>query len=147
MSGNDRIEELSTNKTRALAALLTSTSMAEAAETAGVNERTLRRWISDDTTFRTEYKRLRRHTLDSAVGFLQNSMVNAIAVLNESLHSGSENVRVRSAIALIDLGLKGTHFDHVELTELEEILPQLKRLLDAQAIERQQGGRQSSWAG
>jgi hypothetical protein len=122
--------------------------MTEAAATTGVNERTIRRWLSDAPAFRAEYKRLRRHMVDSTVGFLQSSMQNAIVVLNEALESCSENVRVRSAIALIELGLKGTHFDHLELTELEELMPQLRRLLEAQGVGHTTHNRSNgNWAG
>jgi transposase-like protein len=44
----------------AILALLTERSIQLAAERCGVNERTLRRWLTEDMDFRTEYDTARR---------------------------------------------------------------------------------------
>ena len=146
MSENDRVEELSSNKTRALAALLVSSSMPEAAEAAGVSERTIRRWLSEDAVFRDEYRRQRRAMIDSTVGFLQSAMSNAIVALNEAVLHGAPNNRIRAALGLLDHGLRATKLSHIELVELEELLPQLRELLDQQALEKQKT-RGNTWVG
>ena len=51
-----KLFDLSPKKIRALEALLTASSVTDAAKMAGVDRTTLHRWLSDDSQFRAAYR-------------------------------------------------------------------------------------------
>src|SRR3982751_6382739 len=128
MTANDRVDELSHNQVRALGALLTSTSLAAAAEEAKVGEKTLRRWLHDDGTFRAAYKEKRRAALDGVMGLLEAGMYEAVEVLRDAMQNGTMNHRIRAAGLVLEHGLKSLQFEQVDLKEFEEIRDRLEAL-------------------
>jgi ribosomal protein L10 len=93
-----------------------------AASIAGVTPRTIWRWLSDDELFVEEYRRARQQAVDNAIAGLQGVMAEAVETLRRNLNARNASIQVRSAIALIELGLKAT-----ERAELEQRIEELER--------------------
>jgi hypothetical protein len=107
----------------AVAALLTAPNLAKAAETAGIAESTLRRWMQNET-FSKRYRQERDRLLETAVTLLRSESVGAghvlVAIAND-VKSGAA-VRVSAAKAIISLAIGAQMLELEErLTELEEI--------------------------
>jgi hypothetical protein len=111
---------LSAKQTRAVAALLTASSHAAAAQQAGVGERTLRRWLRD-SVFRSAYRIRSRQLPDDVTGRLRAAAVDALDVLRGALADTNAQVRVRAATALLDFAVK------VETDELAARLDALEQ--------------------
>ena len=125
MAGNGMIGELSSRQQRAIAALLTTKSMSEAASSAGVGERTLYRWLAEDEAFRAGLARAESELLDTATRRLLALQGQAIETLEHLLSSAeSESVRLRAAQVAIETSLK--------LRELRDIDQRLTALEQAQ---------------
>lgn len=105
-------------KDKVMAALLCSLTEKEAAEKAGVTDRTVRNYLADEDFYR-EYSKRRRKLVGSAAGALQKSMV-AAAVTLDCIMRNSEKVveRMAAAKCILDYGLRYTElndlFDRVD---------------------------------
>lgn len=97
--------ELTEKQRRAIAALLTSRTVGQAAAEAGVGERTLHRWL-DHPHFRTAYADASRQLLAETVGRLRAIAGEAVETLRAALHDDSTSYRIRAAIALLDVAVK-----------------------------------------
>jgi len=84
----------------ALAALLTAPTIVEAARTAGVGERTLRRWLADPG-FAAEYDAACRQAFNQAIFALQQASGEAVATLRRNLNCGNPAVEVRAASEIL----------------------------------------------
>jgi hypothetical protein len=108
----------------ALALLLAAgTSQVDAARSAGVTPRTVRRKIKGDGVFRDRVADLRRELLATAVGRFLGLLEAAAAALREVLEDPEESgaARVSAARAVVDAAYKGyseLDFD-ARLAELE----------------------------
>lgn len=87
-------------ETVVLAALAAGQTTTQAAEAAGVNPRTVRRWLEDDE-FRDQVAQLRRDMLTGTVGQLTDAATQAVATLRDMLSANSEQVRVSAARAIL----------------------------------------------
>lgn len=87
---------LTRTQARAIPALLAARTLAEAASTAEVGERSLRRWLTEDDTFRTEYLNAARRTGYAATASLLAAQHRAIEVLVSALADESSATRVRA---------------------------------------------------
>jgi hypothetical protein len=107
----------------AIAALLTSPNLAEAAKAAGIGESTLKRWLKDET-FSARYREERARLLENTTTLLRSKSMDAVTVLvnlsNNRLTPPA--VRVSAARSIIALGFAA------EMCELEERLAQLEDL-------------------
>ncbi len=54
------MSDLSANQEKAISALLSEATLTAAATKAGVTDRTLRRWLAEDTTFIEAYQQARQ---------------------------------------------------------------------------------------
>jgi hypothetical protein len=100
-------ERLSRKQEQAIAALLEKPTVAEAATTIGINEKTLRGWLKDPV-FAAAYRQTRREVLETSVGRLQAATATAVDTLVTAAKSGTnESDRVRATIALLDHAFKG----------------------------------------
>lgn len=70
MAENGGAKKLSHHQERAVAGLLSTRTIAEATDTAGVSPRTLERWLSDNDEFVAEYRAARRRVVEGAVSRL-----------------------------------------------------------------------------
>lgn len=117
-----------TNKrARALQALLTCPTQAEAAKAAGVGLTTLKRYLND-AEFQQEYQKAVSGLIAEAATQAKQSLNPALSTLGEVMRDSGQNgqVRVSAARSLLEYGLK--------LTEQADILARLDEL------ERQLGG-------
>ncbi len=98
--------QLSTKQAHVLALLLSGTSIEAAAGTMKVNPATVHRWL-DDPTFAAAYQQGRRQIVEQAMTSLQALADEAIAVVRGILTgSGSDTVKLRAALGVIDHNLK-----------------------------------------
>jgi len=117
---------LSARQQRAIAALLTSKSVAEAAASAKVGERTLYRWLAEDRAFRAALLAAEGDLLATTTRRLLGLQGQALEALEYLLTRGeSEGVRLRAAQVALELSLK--------LRELTCIEQRLQALEQAQA--------------
>ena len=122
-------ENLSHKQEQAIAALLTESTVASAAEKAGVGEVTLYRWLKVQE-FASAYREARREVVEKAIAQMQQSSWAAATTLIRLLASGSDAVRLRAAQAILDQANKG-----IEQLDFEERLTALEQQAE------QQGGR------
>jgi hypothetical protein len=114
-------ERLTRKQEQAISALLSETTLAAAAEKAGVSEMSLRRW-QQNPDFRAAYHEARRQVVEKAVSQLQQSSWAASTTLVRLLGSESDSVRLRAAQTILDLANKG-----LEMLDFEERLSALER--------------------
>ena len=112
---------LSVNQTRALNALLTCKNQTEAARVAGINPRTLRKYMTQ-TEFQAAYKSAVAELVADATRQAQRALAPAIAALKAIVENPEEpsGARISAARALLEYGLK--------LTEFNDVLKELRML-------------------
>lgn len=118
--------KLSAKQHRALSALLTSKSVAEAAAATGLGERTIYRWLTDPA-FRQALSAAEGELIDAATRRLLTLQGTALDTLEAVLgdEDASAGVRIRAAQMVLDHLLK--------LRELRDIEQRLQALEAAQA--------------
>ncbi len=120
MSENVRKSPTKTaNRERALSALLSSGSIADAATRCGLNEKTLRRYLSD-TDFQKEYRAARRVVFEQNISRLQSLHTQAVDALERNLTCENPSVEVRSAQIIIEGNRKD--FETLDILERLEVL-------------------------
>ena len=98
---------LSARQQRAVAALLASKTVAEAAASAKVGERTLFRWLAEDAAFRAALSQAEGELLATTTRRLLGLQGQALEALEYLLTRGeSEGVRLRAAQVALELSLK-----------------------------------------
>ena len=108
------------NRENIMAALLTSSTQAEAARRAGVSDRLVRQYLAKED-FKAELSRRRRDAIKEAARVLQSSLQSAVEALRQIVENGeSESSRIAAARALLEYGLR--------FTELVDVLDSLERL-------------------
>ncbi len=135
MSANGRtIEEpgISRRQEAALPAIVLSPSIARAARAAGVSERTLRRWMKDDS-FRSRLSRLRHETAGLAREEMQGLLLRSVTIMAEGMEAPDPAMRIRSARHIQSFAVKMWEMEKLELDvrNLEEALAQLRARLPA----------------
>ena len=106
---------------RAIVALLSERTIGKAAAMAGVNERTLRHWLSEDEAFQVEYAAARQATFRAGINRAQVLTVKAIDTLDELLDEKKHpHVRLGAARTVAELGLH-QHDAETILKKLDEI--------------------------
>lgn len=99
---------LAGRKARALAALLDTPTVVAAARSCGVGERTLRRWLAEDTQFSAAFRAARRELVDQITARLAVAAGKALDVLVEVMEDAASPpaVRVASAGKVLDLSVR-----------------------------------------
>ena len=118
---------LSTKQARAVSALLSSKTVAEAAQQAEVGERTLTRWLSSDLQFRQALSLAEGDLIDSASRRLLQIQTGAIDTIEGMLADDAEvsdAVRLRAAQAALDYLFKMR-----ELRQIEQRLAALEQAM------------------
>ena len=107
---------LTRNQDRALSALLSQPTLALVAAQVGITERTLYRWINEDSAFKAEYLKLRREIVGSAVLQLQKASNNAVNCLISTMNDldNPASARVAAAKTVLELSFKGLEMDDLE---------------------------------
>jgi hypothetical protein len=115
---------------RAIAALLTSARLEDAARGCGVSKSTLCRWLQEPA-FQDAFRAARRQVLEAAVSSLQGATGAAVEALSRNLRCRKPSIEVQAARAVLDHAMRS-----VEFFELEDRVRQLEA-----AISQQAGGR------
>ena len=105
---------LSWRQEKAIAALLSQSTVEAAASAAGVGTRTLERWLAEDEDFRAEFRRARWTLVDETVTHLHRAAHEAVQALRHNLAAESEAVQARAARSILELGFRAA-----ELVDLE----------------------------
>jgi hypothetical protein len=125
-------EKLTPKQERALVALLDCGEIKKAAEIAEVGEVTLWRWLQAPD-FQTRYRAARRQLVETAIAQLQSDCTTAARVLREEAEDrqAPASSRVAAARAIIEQSVSA-----VQLTDLQERLEEVERLLHEQEAKR-----------
>jgi hypothetical protein len=99
------MSHLSPKQARAIEALLVEHDQTAAAAASGINRRTLSRWLATPE-FRESYQRASAALLWGTVARLRSASADALATLRTALQSDSDSVKVRAAVALLELAVK-----------------------------------------
>ena len=87
-------------------ALLSQRSLRQAARVAGTDERTLRRWLSDDASFQAAFAEARRSTFQIAMDRIQAVTGRAVEALEDLLAQKQHpNVRLGAARTILELSI------------------------------------------
>ena len=116
-------EKLSRKASQAIAALLEKPTIAEAAQNAGVNERTLRRWLERED-FRDAYKQAADRSFNMAIARLRGLADRAVQTLNDALDDSASPLQVRAALGIVEHATRATHdeiLDRIEALEQREM--------------------------
>jgi transposase-like protein len=109
-------------KDEAIAALLSSRSVEEAARAVGVNPNTLLRWL-EVPEFQDAYRKARREAVHQSVGRMQQATGAASITILKLMTDPNvpAAVRLRAAECVFDRAIKGIELEDIEarLTELE----------------------------
>lgn len=114
-------------KERCIAALLTSKTKREAAEKAGVSERTLRSYFEDEE-FCQQYRKAFSSMVQDAAGTAQQLIAPALSTLQDIMEDETANggTRIQAARSLLEYALKLTAqlatMERMEAQEREEAL-------------------------
>lgn len=116
-------EKLSRKRELAILALLTSSTLAEAAIHCGVAEVTLWRWLKNDL-FREHYRKARRQALELAVDRLARIAGDAVSTL-ENVAKDTKALpssRVSAAKGILEIALRCVELQDIEdrVSKLEE---------------------------
>ena len=123
------LNSLSARAEKAISALLTTTSIGDAAQQAGVGERTLYRWLREDQAFQKAYRAAKRDGVAHATTLLQQAAATAVETLLAVMKDveAPASARVAAAQAVLEQAFRG-----VEIEELESRIA----TLEAQKRER-----------
>jgi predicted DNA-binding transcriptional regulator AlpA len=89
------------NTEKALAALLNSSSVRDAATQSGLSEETIYRYLRDED-FKNEYKTAQLAVVESAVSALQNAATEAVETLRRNLSCDNPQAEIRAAQLILD---------------------------------------------
>jgi hypothetical protein len=120
-------EKRSRLQEKAIASLISTESVPEAAKKTGVGERTLWRWIKDVEEFKVAYAAARRELVRHAIIQVQRNMGRAVKALMEIIESkdAPASSRVSAARTILEFGIRA-----VEVEDLEKRVAQLEALLE-----------------
>jgi transposase-like protein len=99
-----------------IAVLLTVPTIAAAARQVGVGERTLFRWLHQDTAFQAAYRQARRQAVQQAIARVQQATSTAVTTLEAVMGDPDKpsSSRVAAAKAVLELALKAIEFEDLE---------------------------------
>jgi hypothetical protein len=125
-------EQLSRKQEQAIAALLSESTIAEAATRVNVSERTLRGWLKQPT-FKLAFSKARTAVLNEAVTALLQAANKAVTTLVAELTAEKSADRIKAATAILDRAVDG-----VTLIDFETRLAAVE---EERAVEQQPSGR------
>ncbi len=114
---------LSPRQERAIIEILSTPSLEEARRRVRASKCAFYGWLKD-ATFQAELKRRRAAVVSDAVERLQAGMANAVTKLLSLMGSGREQTQLRSALTIIEQGLKTKELEELEarLSALESVV-------------------------
>jgi hypothetical protein len=128
----DAEKKLPGKQEAALTALLQHGTTRAAAAACGVNESTLWRYMQD-ADFQRRHRAARRAVVEQTISMLQQAGAAAVATLVKVMQdtAAPASARVSAARAIIEQGVSA-----VELTDLQQQVEEIKRLLAAREGEQ-----------
>ena len=101
---------------KAILALLSEPTIDRAAKHAGINEWTLRRWLSEDEAFKAQYDLVRQSTFQAAMSRIHGLTARAVDTLEELLGEKKHpSVRLGAARTIAEIGMhqyrRGNHLE------------------------------------
>lgn len=118
----------------AIMALLYQPTILKAAQSIGVSERTLHRWIREPG-FMTEYRRTRREAFAQAIGVSQRYAPLAVATLAQIMSDtkASHAARVTAASTILKFSRESLELDDLaeRIEALEETTAQAKAIIES----------------
>ena len=128
----DEPDVLTPQQWNAISCLLASDTLQSAADNAGINVRTLRRWLRTPV-FLDEYTRTRRQHLDHVGTHLQSAAADAAATLMRLLKCGDPLIELRAAKTILQMSQKAA-----DTRELEQRIVDLESENQEQAASIEQ---------
>lgn len=118
-------ENLTSRQVQAIAALLASPSIGQAASAVGVGERTLFRWLQD-SDFQAAYRAARADALTQATARLTQAAGEAIDTLREVMGDteAPASARVSAARTVLELAVRAVELE--DLVQRVEVLEALQ---------------------
>ncbi len=98
---------------RAIVALLQHPTIASAAESCGVSERTMWRWLQRDA-FQKRFQEAQHAVVSSAVGALQAATIEAVKTLRRNLNCGNFFAENAAARTILEQAMRGVRMDEIE---------------------------------
>lgn len=110
-----KVITLTQKQQKALAALLTNPTKEAAAKAAGIESKTLRRYLADPE-FQSEYQKAVSGMIEDAATQARQSLSPALSCLREIVEDGKETAtaRIQAARTILEYGLR--------LTEIADIM-------------------------
>ena len=119
-------EKLSRLQEQAVGALMCEGgNLRRAAETCGVHESTLRRWMAIPR-FEARYRKEREHVLETTGTLLRNKAVAAVFVLDEIMQSKRSKPMARVSAARAILEFCHRSAEQEQLTEIRRMIEQIE---------------------
>ena len=118
---------ISRKQDTAIGALLSRPTISAAAESVGIGESTLRRWLTD-RDFLAASRAARREAVSQAVGHLQGACSVAVVALTDISQDANcpASARVSAARTVLELALKGVELEDLAV-RVEELELQITR--------------------
>jgi len=107
------------NKEKALAALLSTPSVASAARRAKLSEGTLYGYLKDND-FKVQYRIARRSLVEVSTARVQAATTKAVETLKRNLTCGVPSAEIRAATSILDFAHKG--IEVMDILERLEVL-------------------------
>ncbi len=127
-------EKLTRKQDDAIAALLSTSTIKDAAEACNIGVATLYRWLQLPE-FAAAYRAARREVVERAIAELQSATSQAVETLKRNLTCENPAVEIRAASIVLEQAIKG-----VELMELQGRIEKLETRIE------QTEGRTKRWA-
>ena len=121
------MKPFSAKQEKALAALLTESSITTAAKAANVSDVTLWRWLKD-ADFANEYRRLRREAVEQGLSQIQQATGEAVAALRRNLKCGNPTAENTAAKTILEQAVKA-----VEILDLQERVERIENELEKES--------------
>ena len=124
-------EKMTRKRELLISNLLTSPTIAQAAQAAGVSEATAGRWLKD-AAFQARYQAVRRQVLERSMTILQQGMLGAVATRRSVMLAGDTppSAKIQAAKIIIETALRS-----VEVETLEQRLVALEAALARQELD------------
>ena len=90
--------------------------LAHAAEASGINEKTLQRWLREDTAFQAAYREARRAVVQHAITQVQRATGEVVETLRNVMQDAEApaSSRVAAARVVLDMSLRAIEIEDVE---------------------------------